>query len=89
MKEKIISIILIVLIVFILFVIIASGITINKYNNISKTIDKDIETVKRNITEKEKEYKKIKDDNKVKNKQIENMNSYIDTLNEKVKEYEK
>ena len=32
MKEKIISIILIVLIVFILFVIIASGITINKYN---------------------------------------------------------
>ena len=89
MKEKIISIILIVLIVFILFVITASGITINKYNNISKTIDKDIETVKRNITEKEKEYKKIKDDNKVKNKQIENMNNYIDTLNQKVKEYEK
>ena len=89
MKEKIISIILIVLIVFILFVITASGITINKYNNISKTIDKDIETVKRNITEKEKEYKKIKDDNKVKNKQIENMTNYIDTLNEKVKEYEK
>lgn len=89
MKEKIVGIILVILITFILFVIISSSITIHKYDEISKTIDKNISLKENDIKIKEKEYKKIKEQNKTNAKQIGNMKNYIDTLKERVKEYEK
>ncbi|MBQ9024296.1 MAG: hypothetical protein IJ105_03630 [Bacilli bacterium] len=89
MKDKIIGIILFVLIVFIIFVFVSSNITINKYDKISKNIDKQIENKERKIKIKENEYKKIKEENIAKKKQLDNMNNYINTLSEKVKEYEK
>lgn len=89
MKKKFVSIVLSFLIIFILFVIISSNITINKYNRISKTIDKDIIEKENDIRIKNNEYKKLKENNKTIEKQNNNMNNYINTLKEKVKEYEK
>ena len=89
MKQRVIEISLIILIVFVIFVIISSAITINHYNNIGKTIDKDINNIKHEINVKEKDYNKLKQDNKEKEKQLDNINSYITTLDEKVNEYEK
>lgn len=89
MKQKVIEIILIVLIVFVIFVIAASAVTINHYSNIAKTIDKDIDKVKHEIKVKEKEYSKLKQDNIDKEKQLDNINSYITTLDEQVTKYEK
>ena len=89
MKQKVIGIILFILIIFIIFVLISSSITINKYNKISKTIDKQISDTKKNIKTKQKEYEKVKQENSDKQKQLDNMNNYINTLSEKVKEYEK
>jgi len=88
-KEKIIGFTLLTLIILIIGFIISLSVTINKYDNISKKIDGQINKKEHTIDIKEKEYKKLKEKNKSKEKQVKNMNSYIDTLNEKVKEYEK
>lgn len=89
MNKKVLGIILFILIVFIIFVLISSGITISKYNSIAKNIDKQISETKKNIKEKQQEYKKLKQENSDNKKQLDNMNNYIQTLSEKVKEYEK
>ena len=88
-KEKIMGFTLLFLVVLIIGFIISLSVTINKYDNIAKNIDGQINKKEHTIEIKEKNLKKLKEDNKSKEKQLENMNSYIDTLNEKVKEYEK
>ena len=89
MMKKVVCISLSILIFFILFIAISSFITVNKYNNIASHIDKDISNKQRQIKIKKKEYSNLKDENDIKYMQIDNMDSYINELDKKVKEYEK
>ena len=82
-----------VVIIFLTLILISIAVSYfyvtNKYNNISKTIDKKIEDKKESIAKKNDELKQIKEENEKKKLQETNMNKYIQTLEEKVKEYEK
>ena len=86
MKKKGFSIFLFIVLIGIIG---AYFIVISKYNNIGKTIDKKIETKKSDISKKEEEIKTKEEENKNKKLQEENMDKYIETLETKVKEYEK
>ena len=88
-RENFVGIILMFLIVFIIFVIISSSIMLFKYKKISSSIDGKINKVEKDIDFKEKEYELLKEGNKNRKKQLDNINNYIDTLSEQVKVYEK
>lgn len=89
MKKKVVIGIIIILTISLISVISTYFYIINKYNNIGKNIDKKIETKKEEITKKSEELKSLKATNEKKKLQEDNMNKYIQTLEEKVKEYEK
>lgn len=88
MKNKVVIGVLIVLILLIIGFVIGFSSYFNKYYNISKTIDNDIKLKEEEIKLSNDELDKVKKDNELKYKNIENMNTYIDSLEKRVKEYE-
>lgn len=88
MKSKIVIGILIVLILLVIGFVIGFGSYFNKYYDISKTIDNDIKLKEEELKLNNDELDKVKRDNELKYKNIENMNTYIDSLEKRVKEYE-
>lgn len=89
MKKDVVPFILIFLVVFIVFIIVSSVITVKKYDDIAKHINTDIKQTKKEIVKKNKKLEKLKSDNETKEKQTQNMDSYIETLSERLKQYEK
>lgn len=89
MRDRIIEIILILLIVSIISVMIFSGNIIDKYKKMSIDLDYKIINERKLIEEKEKILQDLKQNNELKKKNVKNMDEYIDTLKQKVKEYEK
>ena len=88
MKNKVVIGVLIALILLIIGFVIGFSSYFNKYYDISKTIDNDIKLKEEEIKLSNDELDKVKQDNELKYKNIENMNTYIDSLEKRVKEYE-
>lgn len=88
MRNNIIIIILSTLITIIIGFMIIFNVYINNIDNISKSINNDTMKVKKDNDSLNKKLKEIKQKNKIQNEILENINNYIDLLNEKVKTYE-
>ena len=88
MKNRIILGILIILIVFILLFILLFDRYLDNINNLSNTINKDIKVIQKENDVASRKLKILKDKNDIESKNLENMNQYINSLNERVKNYE-
>lgn len=89
MKRRVVIIILILLIISILGFIIFLPSYLNKYQNIKLTINERIYIKEEEIKLNNDKLVSIKNENSIKYKNIENMNNYIDSLNKRIKEYER
>ncbi len=88
MKEKItVGILTFLIILIIVFVMLFNNYLI-KYDNISKTINKDIKLKEEKIKLNNEKLDKIKKENDLKYKNVKNMDNYINLLEERVKQYE-
>lgn len=88
MKYKVVCVTLSILAIIIISFLIIFNIYLNYIDKISKTIDNDIIVEKEYNEKLTNKLDEIKIKNNIQEKNLKNMNDYINLLNERIKEYE-